>query len=151
MVHFAYDRKPENSDAYRRLFAGYDVVFSARYMHNFAGGSAEVAFPSLKDEGESQCEQIYTRIVVAFDGQMHACCLDAEGHNIIGDITKGDTIASAWNGTAMQRIRRLTNERRLDDLKPCDNCDMLRRKDKRPPPRLIEGILWRLLQPRGQH
>lgn len=144
LVPFRPGEAPRNTDAYRRLFEGYDVVFDARYMHNFAGGSSEADFATRKSEGESQCAQIYKRLVVTFDGKIHACCLDAEGYNIIGDLAKGDTIASAWNGEAMRRLRRLTNERRLEGLRPCDTCDQLSlpAKPESAGRRLLGRALW---------
>jgi hypothetical protein len=149
IVAFRSGEKPRNSEAYRKLFEGYDVIFDARFMHNFAGGSSEKEFASRGREGDSQCAQIYKRLVVTFDGKIHACCLDAEGYNIIGDLTQGDTIASAWNGAAMQRLRRLTNERRLDGLRPCDTCDQLSLPQKPLKPRLLGRALWASLAGRA--
>lgn len=138
-------KKPKTSKSYRELFDGFDIHFSPRYMHNFAGSSAESNFPGMEPEGESQCPELYRRIVINFDGQVHACCLDAEGHNIVGDVAKGETIASVWNNLAMQRLRQLTNERVLDGLRPCDTCDIIRRKKRSLPPlhkRWFEDFLW---------
>lgn len=147
IVPFVPDQKPKNSRAYCGLFKGFDVNFQARYMHNFADVQIKSEFSQLKKQagGKSPCQQIYSRIVIAFDGKIHACCLDSEGHNIIGDLTKGDTIASAWNGPEMQRIRRLTNQRALKGLKPCDTCDQLNMSIKVPRSRikrLLMKALW---------
>ena len=157
IVPFVPHKLPQNTDAYRELFKGHAVTFDARYMHNFAGGSSESDFEVVESEGQSQCQQIYTRIVVTFDGKMHACCLDAEGHNIIGDLMAEDTIASAWNGPAMQHLRQLTNERQLAGLKPCENCDILRADQTRSSfaKTLIGRLYWRIHghnhQPRPPH
>jgi len=149
LVPYAKDARPVTSDAYRALFDGYDVVYDPRFMHNFAGMSNETEFKRREDEGTSICSQIYTRIVVTFDGKVHACCLDSEGYNIVGDLAAGDTIASAWNSTAMQELRRRTGARDLDGLKPCDECDMLRRRPKKEPTgarRVVGEALWRLTE-----
>lgn len=137
---------PETSPAYRALFDSYDVVFEPRFMHNFAGTSNEEQFAARRAEGRSVCTQIYSRIVVTWDGKVHACCLDAEGYNIVGDLARGDTIASAWNGEAMQDLRRRTSARQLEGLKPCDRCDVLNRKPKKLPTglkRVLGEALWR--------
>ncbi|HEC17291.1 MAG TPA: radical SAM protein [Sedimenticola sp.] len=149
MIPFEAGKKARNSEAYRRLFEGRDVIFSARYMHNFAGASQEAGFAGLQAVGESPCREIYRRLVVTFDGKIHACCLDAEGHNIIGDLSRGDTIASAWNGGAMRDLRRRTSTHKLEGLDPCQHCDELRR-NRRPVKlsrRLVGGLAWYAVKP----
>ncbi len=147
MIPFSPGKVPENTEAYKNLFKGCDVIFRARYMHNFAGASAEKEFAALETSGSSPCRQIYKRLVVTFDGKVHACCLDAEGHNIIGDISKGDTIASAWNSEAMQNLRHLTNTRQIAGLKPCENCDQLyqNRKPMGKKKKFIASLIWKFV------
>lgn len=144
MIPFREGQPPENTEPYRQLFAGRDVIFNARYMHNFAGGSIEHEFAGLKAEGHSPCRELYRRLVVTFDGKVHACCLDAEGHNIIGDLSQGDTIASAWNSPAMQNLRRLTGAGQVAGLLPCQDCDQLRRtrKEVRGAKKLLGTVVW---------
>ncbi len=147
LIPYQADVAAENSPEYRALFEGYDVTFDARFMHNFAGTSNEDNFAVREAEGESQCTQIYSRIVVTWDGKVHACCLDAFGDNIVGDLSQGDTIASSWNSEAMQRVRRLTNERKLEGLTPCDTCDVIRRKPKAERTgvkRLLAEAMWKI-------
>ncbi|MBF0428615.1 MAG: radical SAM protein [Magnetococcales bacterium] len=121
----------ENTPAYRQLFEGFDVHLDVRFLHSFAGGSNESSFPSLNLTGTSPCHEIYHRLVITFDGKVHACCLDPEGHNIIGDLQQGDTITSSWNSPAMQRLRYLTNAGRMADILPCNQCHMLHRPQKK--------------------
>lgn len=147
LVPYDPDVPLANSDDYRDLVKGFDVQFTARHMHNFAGGSKEEEFAHRRDEGHSQCNQLYSRIVVTFDGKVHACCLDAEGYNIVGDLSAGDTLAQAWNSRRMQRLRRLTNEGKVEGVKPCDDCDFLRRSPDKTPhlhERLIAKALWKV-------
>ena len=148
LVPFEEGKAPATSPEYRALFEGRDVVFDPRFMHNFAGASNETEFESQRLKGRTQCTQLYTRIVVAFDGKMHACCLDAEGHNIVGDLAKGDTISSAWNGPVMQELRQRTNEFDLKGLHPCDTCDQLRLQTtfkKRPVKDLVRRTVWNVV------
>ncbi len=142
-----------NSPQYRALFDDPDVIFDARFLHNFAGGSSEKELAAFNGLKESECSQIYRRIVITHDGKMHACCLDAEGYHIVGDAAAGDTIVSAWNGAAMQRLRRLTNERKVADQGPCANCHILwqgaKRKPQGPFKRLAMNAAWALFGQRG--
>ena len=147
LIPYKPNQAAANTPEYRELFDGYDVTFDARFMHNFAGTSNEDEFAAREAEGESQCTQIYSRIVVTWDGKVHACCLDAFGDNIVGDLAAGDTIASSWNSEAMQRVRRLTNERKLEGLTPCDTCDVIRRKPKPARTgvkRLLAEAVWKI-------
>jgi len=145
MIPYQPGKAACNTDKYKALFKGCDVNFTARHLHNFAGASKEKEFATHESTGSSPCRQLYKRLVVTFDGKIHACCLDAEGFNIIGDLSKGDTIASSWNSEAMQRLRHLTYTHQLDGLKPCDSCDQLRqnRKPMSLKKRLLASILWK--------
>ena len=123
-------KKPDNTKAYTDLFDGLSVKFRAKYMHSFAGQANEERFAKVQESGVSQCSQLHRRIVVNFDGKIHACCLDPEGFNIVGDIQAGDTIAEAWNSPKMMELRRRTNERDVADTPPCNNCDLLIRRPR---------------------
>lgn len=148
IVPYEAGRRAENSAAYRKLFDGCRVVFKAKHMHSFAGQGIEEEFAVVRSEGTSHCSQLYRRIVVTFDGKIHACCLDPEGHNIVGDLTRGDTIAGAWNSPRMAELRRRTNEGDVADLPPCDKCDILARAprvSRRLPGRLVSSLVWRMV------
>ncbi len=140
--------KPANTRAYMDLFAGLKVKFRAKYMHSFAGQGGEAEFAMADDEGASHCSQLYRRIVVNFDGKIHACCLDPEGHNIVGDLAAGDSIAESWNGPAMIALRERTNRGDVAGVPPCDKCELLRRAAPSPmswPRRALAAALWRVL------
>ena len=140
--------KPANTQAYMGLFEGLNVKLRAKFMHSFAGQGSEKQFPMGRGAGASHCSQLYRRIVVNFDGKIHACCLDPEGHNIVGDLARGDTIAGAWNGPAMVALRERTCRGDVADLPPCDKCEMLRR-GRRPRMfwlrRAAASLIWKLV------
>jgi hypothetical protein len=152
LIPYVAGAEPQTTEAYRNLFAGENVIFDPRFMHNFAGGAKEKNFKFLKKQGVSRCAEIYTRIVVTFDGKMHACCLDAEGYNIAGDLSQGDSIIDGWNGEAMVRLRKLTSERKLKGLTPCDKCHVVNGKaPKHNPMRVVVGwSLWAKHGGRGE-
>jgi len=153
LVPYEEGAEPRNSPEYRALFEEWDVVFDPRFMHNFAGASNETKFEVQRLRGRTQCTQLYTRIVVTFDGKLHACCLDAEGYNIVGDLMAGDTIASSWNGSVMQELRQRTNDFDLKGLRPCDTCDQLRlpvRERKRPVKDLVRRTVWNVVAGSGR-
>ncbi|HUU10601.1 MAG TPA: radical SAM protein [Phycisphaerae bacterium] len=136
-----------NTEAYRRLFEGLDVRVMAKFMHSFAGQGSEKEFAGQRAEGRSHCSQLYRRIVVNFDGKVHACCLDPFGYNVVGDLAQGDTVAGAWNSTRMMELRDRTNRGDVADLPPCNGCEMLTRAAptaRRGPAGLLASVLWRL-------
>jgi len=151
IVPYAKGVKPENSQAYRNLFKGYDVVFGVRFMHNYAGQGIEKKFALIQREGVSHCSQLYRRLVVNFDGKIHACCLDPEGYNIVGDLTQEDTVAGAWNSPQMIKLRECTNKGEVSNVLPCNSCDQLTRRPRPSRSRssqLLSSLLWQIAEAR---
>jgi len=147
LVPYEPGASPENTQAYRDLFRGLDVRLRAKFMHSFAGQGRETEFAGQQAEGRSYCSQLYRRIVVNFDGKVHACCLDPFGHNVVGDLLRGDTLAEAWNSPAMQDLRDRTNRGDVSGLAPCDGCEMLARPAHRgsPAKALLARLAWACL------
>lgn len=136
LVPYVSGARAANTEAYRKLFQGLDVRFTAKFMHSFAGQGSEKTFAGRRAEGRSQCSQLYRRIVVNFDGKVHACCLDPFGYNVVGDLAAGDTIAAAWNSPRMAQLRERTNRGDVRGLRPCHSCEMLTRAE----PRARQGL-----------
>lgn len=148
-----HEGKPANTQAYLDLFQGLRVRFKAKYMHSFAGQNTEEEFAKMRSAGTTHCSQLYRRIVVNFDGKVHACCLDAHGHNVVGDLTAGDTIAGAWNSRAMQILRRRTNEGDVTGLPPCDECEILYQRSRQRGnwlTRMLDNLAWKCLHHRAE-
>lgn len=146
LVPYVAGRPAENSQAYRDLFAGCRVSFKAKFMHSFASQGTEQQFAMQQAEQATHCSQLYRRIVVNFDGKVIACCLDARGLNVVGDLAAGDSLADAWNSPAMQELRRRTSAGDVAGLPPCTGCEML--VGNPPPPRsavvrAASRLLWR--------
>jgi hypothetical protein len=144
-----------NSAAYRSLFAGLRVRLKAKALHSFAGQGT--AAPAPGPEGPAHCSQLYRRLVVAADGKVHACCLDPYGHNVVGDLGRGDRLADVWNGPGMAALRDRTSRGDVQGLRPCQDCELLARggRARRSWAKAAAGlILWRLAMalcgPRGR-
>ena len=133
LVPYEAGARAANTAAYRDLFVGLDVRLKAKFMHSFAGQGREREFAGQQAEGRSYCSQLYRRIVVNFDGKVHACCLDPFGHNVVADLAAGDTLAEAWNSAGMQALRDRTNRGDVAGLAPCEGCEMLARSARRTP------------------
>ena len=147
LIPFAGSGPAVNSREYMDLFAGLKVKFRAKYMHSFAGQGREEEFPKERTAGRSHCSQLYRRIVVSYDGKVHACCLDPEGYNIVGDLAAGDSIAGSWNSPAMIELRERTNRGDVADFPPCDKCEMLHREASAEPSlgrRILGGLAWQI-------
>lgn len=71
------------------------------------------------------CPNPWTRIVVAWNGNLTACCIDFSMNMTYGKYEKGK-LRSLWNNDIINRIRQNVAERNFIDLKLCNDCDMNR-------------------------
>lgn len=74
--------------------------------------------------GRRACPQIWQRIVVTWDGKVVMCCRDWESENVLGtlDYSNGKNLEYFWRGEALNNIRRLHLEKRLEAVTACSKC-----------------------------
>jgi radical SAM protein with 4Fe4S-binding SPASM domain len=68
------------------------------------------------------CRMPWNNLSIQADGRVSACCHDSEAELIVGDVTKGDTLRSIWNGEPLGRLRRLHREGRIEEIPICSRC-----------------------------
>lgn len=70
------------------------------------------------------CPFIFSRMSVNYNGKVHLCCVDWQGKEIIGDVTK-QSLYDIWNGEKLRYIQmtHLKGNRKCIDL--CKNCTAL--------------------------
>lgn len=66
------------------------------------------------------CWSVFTEGHVTSDGRLSACCFDATGEWIMGDLNK-ETFMEAWNSPAFQELRKSHLKRNVTGTK-CENC-----------------------------
>jgi MoaA/NifB/PqqE/SkfB family radical SAM enzyme len=86
-------------------------------VDNLGVGGANLAAPA-----RSPCRMLWRNLSVHADGKVCACCLDSEDELVVGDLTKGDSLAAIWRGERLQRLRRLHLEGRFGELPICARC-----------------------------
>lgn len=70
----------------------------------------------------SPCRMLWRNLSVHADGKVSACCLDSEDELVVGDLTRGDTLAGIWNGERLAHLRRIHLDGRFDQLPICARC-----------------------------
>jgi radical SAM protein with 4Fe4S-binding SPASM domain len=77
---------------------------------------------SLQRKTKSKCPQLWQRLVVSWNGDVHTCCVDWASKGIIGNVMK-DTLADLWNGNKEKRLRKLYKTGLAWITEPCKHCD----------------------------
>ncbi len=74
-------------------------------------------------ELESLCLEPWRGITIAWNGDVHPCCMDFDGKINLGDI-KVDDISSVWNSPDMINFREQHISGNITDISPCNNCSI---------------------------
>ncbi len=71
--------------------------------------------------GRRPCPQVWQRLIIAFDGKAIICCRDWDSHHVVGNFNRS-SVEEIWKGKALETIRQIHRERRLDDMTACRSC-----------------------------
>ena len=78
--------------------------------------------PSLKRKKKKNCPQLWQRLVVAWNGDIHPCCVDWDSKGILGNI-KETTLQDTWHCFKERYLRFAHKNKIASELEPCKNCD----------------------------
>ena len=78
--------------------------------------------PELKRKKKKNCPQLWQRLVVAWNGDIHPCCVDWNSKGILGNI-KENTLSETWNCFRERYLRFAHTHKIASELEPCKNCD----------------------------
>jgi radical SAM protein with 4Fe4S-binding SPASM domain len=84
-------------------------------------GQGDVSVGDQAPIARAVCPQPWQRMIIARDGRVLPCCSDWHMEWVIGDAKKQD-LTEIWHGKAMNELRQLLRERRLDEFAPCNHC-----------------------------
>lgn len=87
-------------------------------MHNWAG---EIP-GGRRSRKYSACTFLWASLVVFWDGSVCPCTQDFHG-DLNTENVREASLASIWNGEAMQNLRRKAVRGDIEDLGPCSGCD----------------------------
>ena len=68
------------------------------------------------------CDNVYTEVVITWDGKLLRCCRDQEGYHEMGNLNKA-TIADIWNNQEFLSVRENLKKKNVDG--PCKICSSL--------------------------
>jgi radical SAM protein with 4Fe4S-binding SPASM domain len=78
--------------------------------------------PSLARKNKKKCPQLWQRLVVAWNGDVHTCCVDWQSKGVLGNVMK-KSLSEIWVGNKEKRIRQLYKLGLGWMIEPCKNCD----------------------------
>jgi len=77
---------------------------------------------NLKRKIKKTCPQLWQRLVISWDGNIHSCCVDWNSRGILGNI-KTMSIKEAWSSAQERYLRFLHKNKIAGIAEPCKNCD----------------------------
>jgi len=81
--------------------------------------------PTLRRKNKRSCPQLWQRLVVAWNGNIHTCCVDWASKGILGNVLKVP-LSEAWQSQKERRIRRMYQLGLASINEPCRSCDNFR-------------------------
>jgi len=73
------------------------------------------------------CYFLWDFISITWDGKVQLCCMDYDASHVIGDAIK-QSIKDIWNGTEIQKLRRLHLDLQHDSIPLCRKCTLPEKK-----------------------
>jgi radical SAM protein with 4Fe4S-binding SPASM domain len=77
---------------------------------------------SLNAAKRQPCATLWQSIIVLYNGDVSACCVDFEGKLTIGNIYES-TLKKIWYGKKHRIFQGLHIKKRFNEISPCDICD----------------------------
>jgi len=92
--------------------------FSFGKVHNWTDSGMDHA---EKSSIRKPCSRVWQTFTVLSNGTVALCCLDYEGHVILGDVNK-TSIYEIWHNESYRKIRELHKTAQQDQIIICKNC-----------------------------
>jgi radical SAM protein with 4Fe4S-binding SPASM domain len=67
------------------------------------------------------CDKPWTSVTILWDGRVVPCCFDYDGIMTLGNVND-QPLASIWNGSALETLRRRHRDNDVADIKLCAQC-----------------------------
>lgn len=119
------------ADSFSEEWEKYVDEIRFRGPHNFSGranaiNSISSSYSNLKPS--APCGFINSKLFVNHDGRIQACTLDFDSIFVLGNLTKGDTLLSAWHHSTREELLHMHyNSKELpEQCKSCSRCPDLK-------------------------
>jgi radical SAM protein with 4Fe4S-binding SPASM domain len=123
-VHSVKD-KEESLSELRRMFVGLPVErFSQLKPHRWIG-NIDRNIRAAKSKGRSYklCTHPWSIFVIAWNGEVVACCRDFGCQYVVGRMDGQSRIMDIWNNEKMQHLRKALVAKKPQDIVICKDCD----------------------------
>lgn len=100
-----------------------DVVdsFSFGKIHNWGGEHDQVS-SARQGKTRKPCSRLWRTFTILANGDVALCCLDYDGHHILGRIDEDTSIREIWRGEAYTAVRRKHLEAQQAQIDLCRTC-----------------------------
>jgi radical SAM protein with 4Fe4S-binding SPASM domain len=78
--------------------------------------------PRLKRRLKTPCPQLWQRLVVAWNGDVHPCCVDWTSKGVLGNV-KEKPLKEIWDSPKERYLRHLHKFKIAGICEPCSSCD----------------------------
>ncbi len=92
------------------------------HLANQGGYIKGITGKTIDPKLRQPCGTLWNSIIVLWNGQVSACCVDFDGKMIMGNVYQ-TTLKEIWNGKKYLKYRKLHLEGKFHELSPCDVCD----------------------------
>jgi len=116
-------------EEFKKLWLDKVDQVSIKTMHSYLDGGMSSFAKSKDREQKSICFDPFNRIVIHRDGLCGVCCWDYDNVIVAGDTAK-NTIQEIFNGEVFNQVRRIHEEKKCNELEPCNRCQRIFGEDK---------------------
>jgi len=117
------------------------VMFRTRVFHNFPG-IMPISTNRPRKEKYRKCPYPWVSMVIAWNGEVHACGRDLTGLTRLGNILSRSSLWDIWNGEKFQEFRHLIATQQPEKFNACRGCDLP--WSGAPELWKLESVLWAL-------
>jgi radical SAM protein with 4Fe4S-binding SPASM domain len=138
--------KEQSLSDLKKMFAGLPAErFSQLKPHRWIG-NVDKDIRAAKPKGRSYklCTHPWSIFVIAWNGEVVACCRDFGCQYVVGRMDDQGSIMDIWNSEKMQSLRKALVAKRPEDIVICKDCDRPTTGGSvaRSKSHMMKAILW---------
>ena len=130
----------------REMFVDLPVErYSQLKAHRWTGNiDKDIRAAKANNGSYKLCTHPWSIFVVAWNGDVVACCRDLECQYVVGRVDGRESIMEIWNGEKMQTLRKALAAKRPEDISICKGCDrpLTGGSVARSKSQMIRAIFW---------
>jgi radical SAM protein with 4Fe4S-binding SPASM domain len=109
----------------KSLFGDGEISRFQKYkFHNWGGLNQATEGKEKSLDAYHPCSHLWFNMSIQYDGRVSACCRDAEGKLIMGNVRE-KSLKEIWNDKSIVGLRRALIRKEYQNIPLCNNCDRL--------------------------